>query len=68
MIGYDYPTFYRCTDCGAETSIRRSDTRGLDPNPDGRSRHELVLWGRGWEHLGRSGVLLCPDCIGDTDR
>ena len=64
MIGYDYPTFYRCSICGDETSVRRRDTREVPPNPEGASQHELVLQGRGWLHNAIEGILFCPECAG----
>jgi len=63
MAGLDYPFHYACTNCDSETTITRTDSRDVHPNPDSINAHVLVLRTRGWLKDEIEGFLWCPDCI-----
>ena len=69
MAGLTYPFVYECSNCGAETTITRTDSREVHPNPDSTNAHILVLRARSWMRDELEGLLWCPDCIpSDTDE
>jgi hypothetical protein len=57
-----YPFAFKCAGCDEETTVERSDARGLAPNPDSMSAVEIVLDERGWLQDEIDGRLLCPGC------
>lgn len=63
MPGLSYPFVYECSNCEAETTVKRSDARDLHTNPDSMNAVEIVLQQRGWLRDEIKGVLFCPDCV-----
>jgi len=63
MPGLSYPFVYECSNCGAETTITRTEARDVHPNPDSINAHTLALRARGWMRDEIEGLLWCPNCI-----
>ena len=63
MAGLTYPFVYECTNCDNVTTITRTDSREVHPNPDSLNSHALVLRTRGWMRDELEGLLWCPNCI-----
>lgn len=48
-----YPFVFDCSECGKETTVERSDARGLYPDPDTQGAPDAVLEHRGWRKAQR---------------
>lgn len=62
MIGYDYPTVYRCAKCDAKISIGRRELRDVTPNPEEGIQHEVTLQKCGWIQARTGDSFVCPSC------
>jgi len=62
MPGLSYPFVYECTNCGAKTTITRTEARDLAVNPDSINALEIVLQQRGWLRDETEGLLWCSSC------
>lgn len=66
MLDLDYPFVYECSACDRETTVERSDARGLYSDPDSSNAPKVVLEQRRWVQGQTDGTLFCPDCAGTS--
>ena len=64
MTNPSSPVFYKCSGCGAETTVTREDACGLYPDPDSPNAVEVVLQEWGWMRGEIEEQLFCPGCAG----
>jgi len=48
MPSLSYPFVFECCGCNEETTVTRSDARGVYPDPDLPNAAEIVLQEGGW--------------------
>ncbi len=65
MPGLDYPFTFKCTGCGEETTVRRSNGVSLNHDPDSIDAVLAVLDNRDWVRDEDEELLLCPHCAED---
>lgn len=64
MPDLSYPFAFECSNCDRETTVTRSDARGLYSDPNSYNAVTVVLEQRGWVRGKREEVLFCPTCVG----
>lgn len=62
MSGPSYPFVYECSGCDRETTVERSDVRGLYFDPDSPHGPEVVMEKRGWVQGESEKSIFCPKC------